>query len=265
MVTGDSIQERVHEALDAIQREQQVRVLYAVESGSRAWGFPSADSDYDVRFLYVHRRDFYLSTRDRRDVIEKPITDDLDVSGWDLRKALRLFRKGNPPLLEWLRSPVLYREAGATAERLRELLPEHYLRTSSLHHYLNMARREFRENLQGEFVVSKKYFYVLRPLLAMKWGEQHRTCPPTAFEEIMNGLSLDGALLEAIRKMVEAKRNERERQPGPRVPVVDAFLLEELARWEQAGNLPGEAKPASFDQLDEIFRDAIEAFEALSS
>src|SRR6478609_457570 len=100
--------QRVNDVLARLEAEQNVRVLYACESGSRAWGFASRDSDYDVRFLYVHRRDWYLSVEDRRDVIEKPIAEDLDVSGWELRKALRLLRKSNPPLHEWLKSPIVY-------------------------------------------------------------------------------------------------------------------------------------------------------------
>ncbi|MCE9610243.1 MAG: nucleotidyltransferase domain-containing protein [Chthoniobacter sp.] len=106
---GNEVFQRVRHALAQVEAERNVRVLFACESGSRAWGFASRDSDYDVRFLYVHRRDWYLSVEDRRDVIEQPIADDLDVSGWELRKALRLLRKSNPPLLEWLKSPVVYR------------------------------------------------------------------------------------------------------------------------------------------------------------
>ena len=106
---GNEVFQRVRDALAQVEAERNVRVLFACESGSRAWGFASRDSDYDVRFLYVHRRDWYLSVEDRRDVIEQPIANDLDVSGWELRKALRLLRKSNPPLLEWLKSPVVYR------------------------------------------------------------------------------------------------------------------------------------------------------------
>ena len=98
----------VGEELRRIEQAYDVRVLYACESGSRAWGFASQDSDYDVRFIYVHSRDWYLSIEDRRDVIEEPISDSLDISGWELRKTLRLLRKSNPPLLEWLKSPVVY-------------------------------------------------------------------------------------------------------------------------------------------------------------
>ncbi len=133
---GNEVFQRVRTALAQVEAERNVRVLFACESGSRAWGFASRDSDYDVRFLYVHQRDWYLSVEDRRDVIEQPIAEDLDVSGWELRKALRLLRKSNPPLLEWLKSPVVYRhdpvfaaEFGALfAAALLRALPAHGLR-----------------------------------------------------------------------------------------------------------------------------------------
>ena len=116
---GNEVFQRVRQALAQVEAERNVRVLFACESGSRAWGFASRDSDYDVRFLYVHRRDWYLSVEDRRDVIEQPIADDLDVSGWELRKALRLLRKSNPPLLEWLKSPSRVSPRSGLRRRVR--------------------------------------------------------------------------------------------------------------------------------------------------
>jgi predicted nucleotidyltransferase len=128
--------------LENIEEEEQVKIFYACESGSRAWGFPSADSDYDVGFLYLHPRDWYLSIdlETKRDVIERPIDDGLDFSGWDLRKALKLLRKSNPPLIEWLGSPTIYREHFSVATQMRDLLTRYYSPEASQYHYLHMAR-----------------------------------------------------------------------------------------------------------------------------
>ena len=98
------------ESIQSIEKDEHVVAFYVCESGSRAWGFPSSDSDYDVRFLYMHPVDWYLSIEPKRDVIEKPIDNQLDINGWVLKKALSLFRKSNPPLLEWLGSPIIYQE-----------------------------------------------------------------------------------------------------------------------------------------------------------
>lgn len=138
------MQVRIDAFLTAIETAERVRILYAVESGSRAWGFASTDSDWDVRFIYVRSLDWYLSVRKRRDVLEMPIDDGLDASGWDIRKALHLFGKSNPPLLESLRSPLVYREALTTTERLRKLSDDFFSPASCMYHYLRMAERNYR-------------------------------------------------------------------------------------------------------------------------
>lgn len=161
------MKEKIIARLNNVETEECVKILYACESGSRAWGFPSADSDFDVRFLYLHPKDWYLSIdlEQKRDVIERPISDQIDLSGWDLRKALWLFRKSNPPLLEWLGSPIVYWERYSTATQMRQLAETYYSPKACMYHYLHMARGNYREYLKGEHVWIKKYFYVLRPIL----------------------------------------------------------------------------------------------------
>ena len=172
------VRETILAHLDAIEREHEVTVLYACESGSRGWGFASPDSDYDVRFVYVHRRGWYLTVEPGRDVIELPISGELDINGWDLRKALKLLHNSNPVLLEWLRSPIVYRQHAALAPRLAALCVRHLSPERAYHHYLSMARKNCREHLLGEVVRYKKYLYVLRPLLAARWIRAGRGAPP---------------------------------------------------------------------------------------
>lgn len=177
----------IETALLEIEARENVHVLYACESGSRAWGFAGTDSDWDVRFIYVRPRDWYLSIalERRSDVIELPIDSELDVAGWDLRKALQLLRKSNPPLLEWLHSPIVYREDGPIAGELRRLADEYWSDLACVHHYLNMARGNYREYLRGEMVWTKKYFYVLRPLLAVRWIERNLGGVPVEFSRLV--------------------------------------------------------------------------------
>src|SRR5882762_7904714 len=148
MVSLKVFQSVVNE-LRRIEEHYDVKVLYACESGSRAWGFASLDSDYDVRFLYVHSRDWYLSIENRRDVIEEPISEGLDISGWELRKALRLLRKSNPPLLEWTKSPVVYRHDPVFAAEFGALATEFYSPRRCFAHYLHMAFGNWRDYLRG--------------------------------------------------------------------------------------------------------------------
>ncbi len=188
------IKDKTCPRLAEIEQEKQVRVLYACESGSRAWGFPSVDSDYDVRFLYIHPIDWYLSIEEKRNVIERPIDEHIDISEWEIRKALNLFRKSNPPLLEWLQSPIIYKEQYSAAQNMRALLPEFYSPVACLYHYLHMAHGNFREYLKGETVWIKKYFYMLRPVLACKWIEQDLGPVPMEFEALVDRIIEDGGL-----------------------------------------------------------------------
>src|SRR5690606_3449454 len=186
--------------LHKIEKEYRVQIFYACESGSRAWGFPSVDSDYDVRFLYIRERDWYLSidVEDKRDVIELPISDDLDISGWDLRKALKLLRKSNPPLLEWLSSPIVYVQNDVLIEKFRALAPLYYSPISCSYHYLQMARNNFGEYMKGDTVKVKKYFYILRPILAIKWIEEMSEIMPMEFGIMVDRLIHDKPLKQAV-------------------------------------------------------------------
>jgi predicted nucleotidyltransferase len=175
--------EEIRRRLLEIQTAENVHIFYACESGSRAWGFPSTNSDYDVRFLYIRNADWYLSidVERKRDVIELPIVDDFDINGWDVRKALNLLKKSNPPLLEWLNSPIIYLENKDLAAKIKGLVPECYSPTACMYHYMHMARGNFRNYLKGDTVSVKKYFYVLRPILAIKWIEISSEVVPMEF------------------------------------------------------------------------------------
>ena len=193
------------DSLAQIEKDHDVNILYACESGSRAWGFASADSDYDVRFIYVHQADWYLdiALERKRDVIEIPICDDLDVSGWDLRKALGLMRKSNPPLLEWLQSPIVYWEYVEAVLELQRLGEAFFSPVACGYHYLSMAKSNYRDYLQGPQVRLKKYLYVLRPLLAVQWIEQALGPVPTEFQVLVDTLVEDNFLLEQIEALLQ--------------------------------------------------------------
>ena len=129
----------IKERLDIIQRERNINILYACESGSRAWGFASPDSDYDVRFIYARKLNDYLAITNRADVMEYPISEVLDISGWELRKTLQLFLKSNAPLYEWLQSPVIYKNDALFADELIALIPAYFSLRAGCHHYHSMA------------------------------------------------------------------------------------------------------------------------------
>lgn len=250
------MQEVIRSHLTEIETSKNIRIVYACESGSRAWGFPSADSDYDVRFLYVRPVDWYLSIYEKRDVIDRPINDGLDINGWDLKKALQLFRKSNPPLLEWLGSPIVYFERYSVASKMRELVSEYCSPTACIYHYLHMAKGNYREYLKGQEVWVKKYFYVLRPLLALNWIEQQLGVVPTDFNTLVNRLVVDPNLKAEIHHLLAAKRRGAELNRGPRIESISDFIERELARWEKHETIRVlNRKHAIFgDKLDDLFR-----------
>ena len=198
-------------------------VLYACESGSRGWGFASPDSDYDVRFVYVHRLPWYLTVLPGRDVIEQPISGDLDINGWDLRKTLGLLRDSNPTLLEWLRSPIVYRAVEPWAPRAR---PRRSSRWCAAITITSMARKNLREHLLGEVVRYKKYLYVLR-LLAARWIREGRGAP-MRFAELASEMVTDPALLEELNALLAVKMRAGEAATSPRWPGLHDFILREL-------------------------------------
>jgi uncharacterized protein len=251
------MRENIIDHLHTIEAQEIVIIFYACESGSRAWGFPSADSDYDVRFLYLHPVQWYLSIVEKRDVIERPLNDQLDMNGWDLKKALVLFRKSNPPLLEWLDSPIVYQEKFKVASQMRELAKTYYSPTACIFHYLHMAQGNFREYLKGERVWIKKYFYVLRPILAIKWIEQGYGVAPTAFGTLLEQMIPSGPLKDEINKLIEQKSMGAELDYADRIPVISEFIESELARLEE-NQKEYVNNPAPTEILDELFRQALD-------
>lgn len=254
-VIDEVIVEEVRRRLDHVETNEGVRILLAVESGSRAWGFPSRDSDYDVRFVYIHPPEWYLSVDadQRRDVIERPILDEIDLSGWEIRKALLLFAKSNPPLLEWLSSPLIYRDTKALAPRLLDLLPAYYAPNASLYHYLHMAQGNFKDYLRGDIVWVKKYFYVLRPLLAVRWIEQGRGPVPMLFTDLLVTIADKPELVAGIETLRKRKMAGEELDRGPAIPVITDFVSSELARLEEL-HPERKAQYPGFEPLNTLFR-----------
>jgi uncharacterized protein len=255
---GDRARAEIGRRLEAIEVGSDVRILFACESGSRAWGFASTDSDYDVRFLYVRRPDWYLSVdfEEKPDVIETPLEGDWDVDGWDLRKALRLFRKSNPVLLEWLQSPIVYRQAGGAVRSIRELVPVLFSPRAAMHHYLGMAKKNYHAHLKEELVRRKKYLYVLRPMFACGWLERNLGPIPVEFEKLVASASLPNDVVSAIRVLLEEKRAGTEAGLGRKVPVLNQLIERELTRLDSLPDL-GSPKVVDVAKLNDVFRNAL--------
>jgi len=254
-MVNQSVRKKICDLLAHIEEKNQIAVLYSCESGSRAWGFESLDSDYDVRFIYLRPAIWYLSVEPKRDVIEVTIDGEIDISGWDLRKALHLMRKSNPPLLEWLQSPIIYREKISCVDRLRAIMPQCYSPIACYYHYLRMAEGNYREYLRGDEVWIKKYFYVLRPVLACIWIERGYGVVPIEFSILVDRLITGNPLKHSILSLIERKRAGDELDRGPRIPAISDFIDREIQRLSAIGELPGARLPSQ--SVDRVFQQCL--------
>ncbi len=237
--------------LNEIEERENIRILHCIESGSRAWGFASPDSDYDVRFIYVRPKEFYLRLDKTRDVIEWQLDDTLDINGWDVQKALTLLHNSNPTLFEWNSSPIVYRTTEEW-QKIAAVINRYFVAKSGLYHYLSTAKSNYREYLKGETVRLKKYFYVLRPLLACKWILAEGTPPPMLFTILMDKY-LDEELKPDVERLLELKINSPEIGEGKRFDRVNDYLDRNIEEIEKRiTELPCE-EPRDWDELNMIF------------
>lgn len=224
------IEQAIEEKLCEIERREGVKILYAVESGSRAWGVASPDSDYDVRFIYVRSMEDYLRLDTLKDVIEWQLDDVLDINGWDLRKALQQFHRGNATLFEWGHSPIVYKRT-MEWDRIYKAAESWFSEKTALYHYYATAKNTYLQHLLEEQVRYKKYIYALRPILACRYIERNHQIPPVCFHELA-GSCLPGALRPELEQMLEIKKESVEGEKYPQIPQIHNYIREELERLE---------------------------------
>lgn len=244
------MREIILEELRKIEEQENVKIIMAIESGSRAWGFASPDSDYDVRFIYVRKETDYLKIEKFRDVIEWKLDDVLDINGWDIRKALQLLHNSNPTVFEWCASPIVYLETEEFTW-LKEILPMYFSEKKSLYHYWHTADSTYRDHLAGDEVKVKKYFYALRPLLAAKWILDKKTAPPMLFEELMEA-ELEEELKPELDRLLELKKTLPEMGKSSKIPVIDAYIQQKLPEIKALAE-EIEGNVSEWDALNELF------------
>jgi predicted nucleotidyltransferase len=246
--------ERINSELDAIESKNGCRILYACESGSRAWGFASPDSDYDVRFVYTHPRAWHLQLQSRADILEQMTEDDLDLSGWELAKTLRLFAGCNLPLNEWFESPFVYRSILPFADEIRSLIPHYFNPRKAAHHYYSLARKTAQAHFRDGSIGIKKAFYILRPMLAGRWVLDRKTMPPMQLSQLLVQLP-DGPVLAAIRDLLARKVCALEGQRIELDPMLVGWIDQNFDEAEsQMQDIPF-SPPIDWVPLNRLMRD----------
>ena len=226
-------------------------MLHAVESGSRAWGVESSDSDYDVRFIFVRPKEDYLRLSEKRDVIEWQLDEVLDINGWDLKKTLIQFHKGNATLFEWANSPVVYKTTDEW-KAIYESSKQYFSEKAALYHYYGTANSTYKQYLQEDKVKYKKYIYALRPLFACKYIETNHTIPPVRFEALFHQ-SLPKELSKEIGQMLTIKAKSNEKDQNPKMPVIHRYIETEIERYGQLSKEMPDDRTLDWEALDRAF------------
>lgn len=246
------VEELVLMKIREIEEKENIKVLHVIESGSRAWGFASPDSDYDVRFIYVRKKEFYLSLRANKDFIDWELNDVLDINGWDLKKALQHFHKSNATLFEWSNSPVVYYTTDTWKKIYDSVACNYFACKSALYHYYGTANKNYHEYLCEDMVKYKKYFYVLRPILACKWIEEKKCPPPVLFDELFNTV-LEDDMKAAVEDLLAKKIRMSESDKAPKIDVINQYIEEKLSYYKALVESMTDDRNPDWDPLEKEF------------
>lgn len=241
----------IKQKLSDLEKSENIRIIYACESGSRAWGFASPDSDYDVRFVFVRPLEYYLGLEEKKDVIESELNEIYDINGWDVSKLLKLLTKSNPVIFEWANSPIVYKTSPEW-EQIKEILNQYFQPVKSMHHYVSMAKNNVRTYFQGTEINLKKYLYILRPVLACEWIMVKKTTPPTAFAELVAGV-LPDSLKSSVDELLAAKMKASEKDKGSHIQDLDVYIEQKIN--EALAYLEGNsvAEKRCWETVNEVF------------
>lgn len=237
--------------LREIEQQENVKILHAVESGSRAWGFASPDSDYDVRFIYVRPMEAYLRLEDGKDFIDWELDETLDINGWDLSKVLKHFHKSNATLFEWSNSPVVYHTTPEW-QQIYDVSKNYFSCKSSMYHYYGTANKNYKEYLLDDMVKYKKYFYVLRPILACKWIEKKQCPPPILFSSLAAEV-LEEDMRPIVDGLLKVKVQMAEAEKGKRIEELNDYILRNLIYFKERIEGLEDDRNVDWESLNEVF------------
>lgn len=246
-----SVEELIRLELKEVEKSENVKILHAIESGSRAWGFASPDSDYDVRFIYLRPKEYYLKLEETKDIIDWELDDTLDINGWDINKVLRLFHKSNSTLFEWANSPIIYQTTDEW-KKIYEIAKEYFSVKSGMYSYYGTAKSNFYEYLQDDYVKYKKYFYVIRPILACKWIEERKCPPPVLFSKLVEN-TLEEHMKPIIKELLEVKVTMKESDKGKKLVELNNYIENKLDYYKDYIASQEDDREPSWDRLNKLF------------
>ena len=251
-------QEKISKHLREIKEQHHNKILYAVESGSRAWGFSSPDSDWDVRLIYVHEPEWYFHIEEQKDTIEQMFPDETDMSGWDLKKALRLFKSSNPSLFEWLHSPIIYQMDEQFIQEIRQMETQYFNPEKAMFHYNHIYKKHNDRYIKDYGLPLKRFLYYLRGILVCKWLSDKGTIPPVRFTELVNATVEEPDMKAKIAHLLELKKRSNEHNQEPVGEQLFAWVQEWAEFYNQkVEQLHPEKKTSHDDKLNKLMYDTV--------
>lgn len=250
-------EQQIQQKLDALTQRLDCRLLLAVESGSRAWGYASQDSDYDVRCVYWYPQERYLALQQPRDTVEWELNEVFDINGWELRKALNMAARSHLTIFEWCDSPIRYRSS-PWHEEFRAVIRGMMQPERLAGRYVGMAEGTFRRYLMLERPPYKEYFYAIRPLLAARWVMQERTPAPVPFATLRQAL-LPDAMQDTVEELLHLRNANTEKAVGPPHPQALRWIEQEIAELHRILPDHRTLPPADTASADDLFRRMVQA------
>lgn len=270
------MKDKIKDIITILEKTHEIQILYACESGSRAWGFDSKDSDWDIRFVYLRRKRDYLTVfpneqlhidHNNSEVCKNFLKYDLDFVGWDIKKVLYQFSKGNPDMISWFFSPIVYKYNENFTNTLRDLGNEFFKKKAAFYHYMHMAQKNYNQyiaNPETNNIRIKKYLYVIRPILACMWIETYGTEPPMIVENIYNDRVINKSLCDMmvyipIIELIAAKKAGIELGEGPRRPMLDGFCEGMMKHYKTIADITIVSEP-DYNKLDDLFKHIVSLY-----
>ncbi len=253
----NKVREDIIKKLKDTELEKDVKVVFAIESGSRGWGFESPDSDFDCRFVYVRKKDSYITVLDKQDFIEYDVDKIFDINGWDLEKFLKHVMKSNATLQEWLSSNVVYSKNEECTKMLRELAEDFFNPIAACHHYLSMAKKKFDVVLSNECKI-KTYFYVLRPLANVRYICEYKKIPPMEYFKTLDMIEVSKEVKAEIQKLYDLKITVEEGYKVETNKILLDYFKNEIEFFENEIKNISYTKFENKEKVDEVFREIID-------
>lgn len=233
------MKDKIKKLLENIEKENGIKILFAIENGSRSWGMASKDSDYDVRFVFCRNVKKYISLSKEKDVITAAFDENLkkcpvqgsliDISGFDIFKYLKLLYSSNPTTLEWLNSHIVY--LGNNNLPLREYMNKNFNRIRLFKHYFSLFKNNYREFIeQDKRITYKKYLYSMRGILNAEYVYNFDTLPPLDLKKTADDLKklIPEEVYSKLKEVIEIKSKGLERETILKIPVFDEFCKTEM-------------------------------------